>query len=520
LAEYVLEWIRTYLRHSEGADWAGKPFEPMDWQRDDLFLPLFGWVRAHEERGGFVRRYNRVYCEVPKKSGKSPTGSVIGTYTWAGDGEPGAKVFSAATDKDQASIVHIHAMNMVQDAPELSRRTKINATTRRMVFLPTRSVYSVVSGRSSEHRGREGLNAHCTISDELHAWKGDQLYNAMRYMYASRREPINFQITTAGEDMQSVCRQQHDYARAILKGEFVDDGFLPIIYAADRDDDWTDEEVWEKANPSLGTTVFLTEMRQSCNEAKQSPRAVSAFKRYRLNIWATAEEAWLDQDKWAACEASYTEKDLAGQTCWAALDLAKTLDMTALALIFPPNEDGMWHQLVYFWMPEETVAKRQHLADYRGWQQAGWLEVTPGGECDYEFVRKRLLELREVFDIKGVVYDPKFADYFMQRLEEEDGIERVKFDQTVKNYSDPASEYERLISTGQMLHNGNPILTWQAGHIVVQCKANGALMPTKAKKGDYRTIDGIVASIMALAEAMLVTETASVYETGDLFVIE
>ena len=45
LADYTVTWIRTYLRFTEGI-WAGKPFELMDWQRDELFYPLFGWVKV------------------------------------------------------------------------------------------------------------------------------------------------------------------------------------------------------------------------------------------------------------------------------------------------------------------------------------------------------------------------------------------------------------------------------------------------------------------------------------------
>ncbi|GAE75062.1 phage terminase large subunit [Cutibacterium acnes JCM 18918] len=43
-----------------------------------------------------------------------------------------------------------------------------------------------------------------------------------------------------------------------------------MIYGADADDDWTDEAVWRKANPSLGVTVPIDKVRAACNSARQN----------------------------------------------------------------------------------------------------------------------------------------------------------------------------------------------------------------------------------------------------------
>ncbi len=518
LAAYFVEWIVKYCRHSEGF-WAGKPFEPMDWQRNELFYPLFGWVKkgAKPFDGLIVRRFRRVYVEIPKKNGKSPTGAVIGTYMMAGDGEVGAKVFSIATDKKQAGICHTHAIHMVEDSPELSALCKINHTTQLIVFNPTRSKYSVVAKVPG---GAEGLNGNCAILDEVHAWYGDKLFRAVKYMGRSRPSPIIFQITTAGDDMQSVCRQQHDYGRGVLSGDIHDDGFLPVIYAADRDDDWTDEKTWEKANPSLDHLISRDTLREDCNEAQNSPRLISTFKRYGLNIWGTAENPWLRMDKWARCAAKFTEEDLAGQPCWAGLDLSKCLDMTALALVFrDPDLSDLYRQLVYYWLPEDTVRERAHLASYREWERLGFLEVTPGDSCDYAFVRKRIVAIKEMFDLQELVYDPQYAEYFTDELEKDYGIARVEFRQGMLSYAEPTSEYERLVTSGKLLHNDNPITNWQAGHVMVKTDENKNIRPVKQKHGDYRTIDGIVGGVMALSRVLAGGPQASRYETEEPIVL-
>src|SRR5215831_5309752 len=266
-AERVRQFFRSFLRHSKG-QWAGKPFELLDWQFTDIIAPLFGWKRADGSR-----RFRRAYIEVPKKNGKSTLASGIGLYLLVGDGEPGAEVYSVAADRYQANIVHGEAIRMVRASPGLSSRLELNRTTHNISFPKLSAWYRSLS---SEANTKEGLNAHGLIIDELHAWKGRGLWDALRYAGRSRRQPLLFAITTAGDDMDSICREQHDYAKGVLSGEILDTRFFAYIRRAaaiaegDReDDDWADPAIWHKANPSLGVTIDPGEFARDVEEAKQ-----------------------------------------------------------------------------------------------------------------------------------------------------------------------------------------------------------------------------------------------------------
>jgi phage terminase large subunit-like protein len=105
-AERVRTFFRRFLRHSKG-EWAGKPFELLEWQWRDIVAPLFGWKRADG-----TRRFRRGYIEVPKKNGKSALFSGLSHYLVMADGEPGAEVYSAAVDRDHSQWIregHIEA---------------------------------------------------------------------------------------------------------------------------------------------------------------------------------------------------------------------------------------------------------------------------------------------------------------------------------------------------------------------------------------------------------------------------
>ena len=87
----------------------------------------------------------------------------------------------------------------------------------------------------------------------------------------ARKQPLYFLITTAGTDRHSICWEVHQKADDIIHGRKHDPSFYPVIYGADDDDDWTDPEVWKKANPSLGITVDIEKLHLACESAKQNP---------------------------------------------------------------------------------------------------------------------------------------------------------------------------------------------------------------------------------------------------------
>lgn len=498
-ADRVGLFFRRFLRHSKGSH-AGKPFELIDWQRENLIDPVFGWKRPNG-----MRRFTRVYCELPKKNGKSTIAAGIGLYMLCGDGEKGSKVFSAASDRDQAKIVHDEAVNMVDTSPALLRAIKINRSTNKLTYLKGRSEYSALSAAP---RGKEGLDGHCAIIDELHIWSGRQLWDALRYMGRARRQPLIFVITTAGDDLESVCWEQHEYAQAILSSERTDTRYYPLIYACKADelegDAILDREKWRRANPSIGHTIDEDEFGRDLAEAIASPRSKAAFLRYSFNIWSQSVTAWLDQRVWAKAKSPTVEDSMIGLSCHGGLDIAKVSDMSALTLVFTrEGSPRKFHLIPYFWLPEAKVEELSDTLPVRDWQRNHLLTVTEGDAVDYSTIQRDIVALHNRFQIQRLAFDPWNAEAITQWLENEASIPRVEFRQTISNYAYPTSEFERLLKAGLLTHSGHPILDWQARHVNVWTDASGNFRPVKPKHADNRKIDGIVASIMGLSEAIL-----------------
>lgn len=510
-ADYAVAFIEN-LCHTKGT-WAGKPFELIDWQ-EQIIRDLFGTLKPN----GY-RQFNTAYIEIPKKQGKSELAAAVALLLTCGDGEERAEVYGCAADRQQAAIVFDVAADMVRMCPALSKRVKILASQKRLIYTPTNSFYQVLS---AEAYSKHGFNIHGVVFDELHTQPNRKLFDVMtKGSGDARMQPLYFLITTAGTDTHSICYETHQKAKDIIEGRKIDPTFYPVIYGADESDDWTNPKVWKKANPSLDITVGIDKVKAACESAKQNPGEENAFRQLRLNQWVKQAVRWMPMEKWDKCAFAVDEDELEGRVCYGGLDLSSTTDITAFVLVFPPldNEDK-YIILPYFWIPEDNLTlrvNRDHVP-YDVWERQGYLQTTEGNVVHYGFIEKFIEKLGERFNIREIAFDRWGAVQMVQNLEGM-GFTVVPFGQGFKDMSPPTKELMKLVLEQKIAHGGHPVLRWNMDNIYIRTDPAGNIKADKEKSTEK--IDGAVATIMALDRAIRCGNDhgASVYdERGILFI--
>lgn len=510
-ADFAVAFIES-LCHTKGT-WAGKKFELIDWQ-EQIIRDLFGTLKPN----GY-RQFNTAYIEIPKKQGKSELAAAVALLLTCGDGEQRAEVYGCAADRQQASIVFEVAADMVRMCPALSKRVKILASQKRIIYIPTNSFYQVLS---AEAYSKHGFNIHGVVFDELHTQPNRKLFDVMtKGSGDARMQPLYFLITTAGTDTHSICYETHQKAKDILDGRKIDPTFYPVIYGADENDDWTDPKVWEKANPSLGITVGIDKVRAACESAKQNPSEENSFRQLRLNQWVKQAVRWMPMDKWDKCAFAVNEDDLRGRVCYGGLDLSSTTDITAFVLVFPPlDEEDKYVIIPYFWIPEDTLDLRvkRDRVPYDVWERQGYLQTTEGNVIHYGYIEKFIESLGERFNIREIAFDRWGAVQMVQNLEGM-GFTVVPFGQGFKDMSPPTKELMKLTLEQRIAHGGHPVLRWNMDNIFVRTDPAGNIKADKEKSTEK--IDGAIATIMALDRAIRCgnNNCASVYDDRGLLFI-
>lgn len=507
-AGYVLNFIGM-LRHSKGK-WGrglGEFIHLEPWQQFIIWVG-FGWKRADG-----MRRFRVIYLEVARKNGKSTMSAGLGLFLAFADGEPGAEVYSAATKRDQARIVHKEAIRMVRKNSGLRKYIKIYKDNLNLEL--TASKYEPLGADSDS---TDGLNIHGVVADELHAWKSREMWDVLETATGSREQPMIIAITTAGVDRRSVCYEKHEYTRKVLEGwgdgSFEDDTWFGMIYTLDEGDDWRDESVWIKANPNLGVSKYFDDLQMKAKRSEQMPAALANFQRRELNIWVQGEIKWMPMDEWRKCggdvPALELPKKLEGMLCYGGLDLSSTSDITAFLMVFPGEDDHI-DVVCRFWIPEDNmeIRSRDDGVHYKKWVEQGYIEATPGNVIDYDWIFEQIEQDADRFEISQSAFDRWGAARVVQVLEKK-GMTMVQFGQGFASMNPPMKELERLVLAKKIRHGNNPVLTWMADNVVARMDPAGNVKPDKERSREK--IDGIVALIMALDLALRHPEERSVYE--------
>ena len=515
-AHEAVDFIQSFCSHVKG-EFAGERIQLTPHDRFEI-EELFGWKRNdHTDPAHCTRQYRQLWDKRPRKNAKSTLAAAIALYVLFCDGEPGAEVYSAAGDREQAGIVFDIAKTMRDQCDHMRQNSQVfgghGGHKRSIIF--GNSFYRVLSADAFT---KHGLNAHCIVVDEVHVQRNRDLVDTLRTSVGSRRQPLEIYITTAGYDRNSICYELHDYAEKVIAGVIKDDSFLPFIYAADEKDDWTDPKVWAKANPNLGITVKKEYLEQECRRAQNTPGYQNTFRRLHLNQWTEQDVKWLDLARWDKCKPACKAPE--ARKVWAGLDLASTTDIAALALLVEPDEDGIWDLYGRFWVPEENLHARvkRDRVPYDVWRRDGLLRATEGNVIDYDVIRQDINDLGESFNIVEIAADRWNATQIITQLEG-DGFVMVPFGQGFASMGAPTKEFEVLVNKGIVRHGGNPIYRWMASNVAVKMDPAGFLKPDKSKSSEK--IDGIVAAIMALGRATVYMDKQgpSIYETRGIVVV-
>lgn len=484
-AERVVKFIERFCTHIKG-ELAGQPIILEDWQKDDIIRPAFGWKLM----AGDARRYSTVYVEIPRKNGKSALGACIALYLLCADREPGAEVYSAAGDREQARLVFEPAKKMVENSPFLSKRLKGYKNS--VVHEKSNSFYKVISADANT---KHGFNAHGIIFDELHVQPNRELYDVLTTSVGARRQPMTFIITTAGIK-DSFGEEMHNMALQIRDGILEDDSFLPVIYCADPEDDIKDLEVWKKANPGLGVIIKLNYLKKQLQKALNQPSFLNTFKQLHLNIWTGAITAWLSDNEWKiGNQGRKSEEELAGRDCFAALDLSATRDLTCFGLLFP-WDDGSFYFHPMFWCPEDTVRwkSENENVNYQVWVDAGYIITTPGNFIDFDFIIEYILEECEKYNVINIAVDRWRLHQFSRLMNEE--IKLFPYGQGFRDMSPAIEHAEKILLAGRLNHYGHPVMKWMLNNLMLESDAAGNKKPSKRKSKNK--IDGMVVKLMAI----------------------
>jgi len=487
----VIYFFKNYLPHTMG-QWEGRPFDPLPWEAD-LIRKIFDTKDSDGKR-----KIRKALLLIARKNGKTVFSAGLLLY-WLlvkSENNRNLRIYSAATTKEQASLIFDAASQMVEGSKELCKRIKIVQRYKRLVNHRTGAKYEALSSDVKGHYGF--FNAELVVFDEMWEQRDVKFISALHKSQVNLKEPLFLAISTNGTDKESPLFDDYYYGKQIEKGVFEDDSFYFKCYELEEDDDWTLEENWYKANPSLSAGILnIEELRSACKRALRIPREESEFKQFHCNLWVSQATAWINIGEWEKCyDPQFHLRDFKGKPCYMGIDLSETRDTTSVVLLFPVGPD--FYLAPFFFLPKANLddkAKTEKVP-YDIWARQGHLILTEGNVVDYDVVLENILGLAGLCDILQVAIDPYNSKQVKIKLEEK-GLNIIDIRQGFLTMNAPVKELERLILSRRIHHDGNPIMRWMLDNCTLLRDSTGSVKIDKRKRNSK--VDGVSATLDALA---------------------
>ena len=485
-ANHALEFIENYCKHSKGK-MGGQPFILELWQ-EAFVATIFGVIH----KINLTRKYREAVLIVARKNGKSTLASAIGLYMQIADGEPGAEVYAVATKKDQAKLIWIEAKRMVNKSFVLKKRLKT-------LVGEIKGLYndSFFKPLASDSDGLDGLNVHCGLLDEVHAWKDKNLYDVIVDGTSSREQPLILITSTAGTVRESVFDLKYEEITRIINGYddglYKDEHVFPVVYELDERNEWKDESAWIKANPGLGTIKRVDQLKSKVNKAKANELLVKNLLCKDFNVRETSVSAWLNFDE-LNNEATFSIEELKPNYAIGGADFSQTTDLTCATCIFMIADDPTLYVLQKYFLPHDLLEEKvqEDGIPYDLWHEAGYLRLCEGNRINTSDVVNWFEELRDEAGIyiPWTGYDAWSSDLFVHTMKDRFGKESVEpISQTKKVLSDPMRALKNDLMCNKINYNNNPMLKWCLSNTSVEIDKYENIQPCKTRNKKLR-IDG------------------------------
>jgi phage terminase large subunit-like protein len=504
---------------------------PLPWQ-SFLIANVYGFKL--QESG--LRRFRRVFVEIGKKNGKSSLMSALGLYHLCpgplGDGERNAEVCIGATGRQQASdICFKMAAQKAKENPILNAAVK-----KQYLKLSAAGGNNVLTPLAANTEKLQGRSISFGICDEYAFHTSNALSTTFTSSGAGRLQPIVVGITTAGEN--AIGNPAYDEllrAQQVLECVIEADSYFALLFTLDEGDDYHNEAVWLKANPSLSVTLQPEGIRNELQEAEQIPSKLAAFKRFSMNQWSSSVAcAALNPDDLRAEGVAYLpgERELTARQrvdkailrlqikertkplhectmeelmallpkrhIFCGLDLSQTTDESVLCLVAPPEKpDGIFEALFYTWCPSDDVDRRSKVdrVPYDVFVRQGFMKSTEGPVVNTQVIEADILALHKQFSIKEIGYDVRYAIDLSRRLE----AQGCSVTQIAQGFalSPGVVMLQQLVAKHKLCIHGNPLATWNFSNLAVNTGSVSGDVRLDKQRARER-IDAGVACAMAL----------------------
>ncbi|EOM00521.1 terminase TerL endonuclease subunit [Enterococcus faecalis] len=411
-----------------------------------------------------------------------------------------------ANSEDQAKTSFEEIYNTIKRNKTLQKAFEYGKT-----VITSKKTGSYIRFRTSNGDTKDGLRDGAVAFDEIHQYPSNKDVKVHISGLGKKPNPREFYVGTDGYVREGFLDSLKEKAKRVLNGSSRPNAIFPFICKLDSEDQVTESENWELANPmfhqplseyaeSLLETIF-----EEYEDLEDDPSNREEFMTKRMNLPVTDLERSV---------ASYEEimdtnrplPNLEGRQAIGCLDFASLRDFAACGLLFKDKDDYVFktHSFVrkqfadiyYGYSRKASEQTKERFAPIKEWENKGLLSVVDGATIEPQTVVDWFVEQRYKYGVTKIVAD-NFRMDVLRPLLIAAGFEVVVIKNPRAVDSLLAPRIETAFANRHIIFGENPLMRWYTNNVLVKTNNDGN--KTYLKKEEVRRkTDGFKAFVCGM----------------------
>lgn len=411
-----------------------------------------------------------------------------------------------ANSEDQAKTSFEEIYNTIKRNKTLQKAFEYGKT-----VITSKKTGSYIRFRTSNGDTKDGLRDGAVAFDEIHQYPSNKDVKVHISGLGKKPNPREFYVGTDGYVREGFLDSLKEKAKRVLNGSSRPNAIFPFICKLDSEDQVTESENWELANPmfhqplseyaeSLLETIF-----EEYEDLEDDPSNREEFMTKRMNLPVTDLERSV---------ASYEEimdtnrplPNLEGRQAIGCLDFTSLRDFAACGLLFKDKDDYVFktHSFVrkqfadiyYGYSRKASEQTKERFAPIKEWENRGLLSVVDGATIEPQTVVDWFVEQRYKYGITKIVAD-NFRMDVLRPLLIAAGFEVVVIKNPRAVDSLLAPRIETAFANRHIIFGENPLMRWYTNNVLVKTNNDGN--KTYLKKEEVRRkTDGFKAFVCGM----------------------
>lgn len=470
---YSIDAFNSFLKFLSlvpNVDDLSQKLKPMNWQLF-IFSQLFAWLDLDD-----VPRFSNIIISISRSQGKTMIAGICLNFSYLieiiGQSNQDFLVSSLNFDQTMKLFTYVKSMmaRIIKNEPfkSLAEETQVQLYSREIKSLVDANTIHTISFESGKF---DSKHFKLAVADEVGELRSDEGISKITSGQVNTEGSRFIEISTAYQVPNVPFHKEQKKLIEIMERDFdrAGDDQLCLIWSQDSLKETFQPETWAKSNPLLNHPELKDNLMKglvSERDKKMLMGKLADFQVKNMNCWLNADSnSFLDlEDIEKAVIDDFPRNN---RRVYIGVDYSLFSDNTAIAFVYPYNDEEKWHIEQHSFIPWKTAGsieakEKQDGLNYRELEKEGYCTITshPQGLINEDEVYEWIINYVEEHQLDVIFfgYDAMGVTKVIKALELNTSFPLMPIRQRTSELKDPTKFLQKIFVEGSVTRLDDKIM--------------------------------------------------------------